>query len=83
MRGWKKCMAWLLAGSVFAGSFGAGFGSREIRKEVSAAENQRTLIIDGDTQVKEAHSLFRGLGAVTCNGSSRLLMDYKEENPEQ
>jgi hypothetical protein len=32
--------------------------------------------------VTSENSLFRGLGAVTCNGSSRLLMDYKEENPE-
>ncbi|RKI38177.1 glycosyl hydrolase family 59 [bacterium D16-51] len=83
MRGWKKCMAWLLAGSIFAGSFCIGISSKEIQKEASAAEKQRSLKIDGNTQVKEAHSLFRGLGAVTCNGSSRLLMDYKEENPDQ
>lgn len=38
--------------------------------------------IDGDTANKNPAAAYRGLGMVTGNNSSRLLMDYKEENPE-
>lgn len=86
MKVWKKCMAYFLAGSIaVTGSLytGAGFGSPEMKRKADAAVKVQSLKIDGNTQVKGANSLFRGLGAVTCNGSSRLLMDYKEENPDQ
>lgn len=85
MKVWKKCITWLLTGSIVVGSLYAGTGSgmQAEQREASAAEKVQTLKIDGNTQIKSANSLFRGLGAVTCNGSSRLLMDYKEENPDQ
>ncbi len=85
MKVWKKCITWLLTGSIVVGSLYAGTGSgmQAGQREASAAEKVQTLKIDGNTQIKSANSLFRGLGAVTCNGSSRLLMDYKEENPDQ
>lgn len=79
-------MAYLLAGSIAAaGSLyaGTGAGMQKMKTEADAAAKARVLKIDGSTQVKGGNSLFRGLGAVTCNGSSRLLMDYKEENPDQ
>ena len=76
-------MAYLLAGSIaIAGSLyaGTGIGMQKMKTEADAAAKARVLKIDGSTQVKGGNSLFRGLGAVTCNGSSRLLMDYKEES---
>lgn len=85
MRGWKKCMAWLLAGSLAWSALyvGTPYEKAGTKQEVSAATKTRTLKIDGTTQVTSENSLFRGLGAVTCNGSSRLFMDYKEENPTE
>ena len=41
----------------------------------------KEIIIDGtQTSIRE---IFRGLGCVTGNGSSRLLLDYKRRQPEQ
>lgn len=38
--------------------------------------------IDGNTVNMDEGTVYRGLGVVTGNNSSRLLMDYKTENPE-
>ncbi|MBQ8177396.1 MAG: glycosyl hydrolase family 59 [Oscillospiraceae bacterium] len=38
--------------------------------------------IDGSTTNMDEGTVYRGLGVVTGNNSSRLLMDYKTENPE-
>lgn len=38
--------------------------------------------IDGKTINQNKNTVFRGLGAITGNNSSRLLMDYKIKNPE-
>ncbi len=40
----------------------------------------KEIIIDGSKANPREH--FRGLGCVTGNGSSRLLMDYKRQNPD-
>ena len=42
----------------------------------------KELIIDGSTVDRNPASAFRGLGAVTGNNSSRLLMDYKAKSPD-
>ncbi len=43
----------------------------------------RTIInIDGTTANKDVQTAYRGIGTVSCNGTSRLLMDYKEKNPK-
>ena len=47
---------------------------------VNAEEIFREITIDG-TEVDE-NNRFKGFGTVTCNNTSRLLMDYKEENPD-
>ncbi|MCH5192933.1 MAG: glycosyl hydrolase family 59 [Oscillospiraceae bacterium] len=39
------------------------------------------VIIDGNTVNMDEGTVFRGLGVVTGNNSSRLLMDYKTESP--
>ncbi|MBQ8791321.1 MAG: glycosyl hydrolase family 59 [Ruminiclostridium sp.] len=38
--------------------------------------------IDGNTINQSENTVFRGLGAISGNNSSRLLMDYKVKNPE-
>ena len=80
-RGWKKCTALLLIGALAAGSLYTG-GDGKLGKPTVAQAATKTLTIDGKTKVTRANSAYRGLGTVTCNSSSRLLMDYKEENPK-
>lgn len=41
-----------------------------------------SFVIDGDKANTNEADAFKGIGAVTANNSSRLLVDYKEENPE-
>lgn len=38
--------------------------------------------VDGNTINMDEGTVYRGLGVITGNNSSRLLMDYKTENPE-
>lgn len=42
----------------------------------------QNVTIDGNTVNTDEGTVFRGLGTVTGNNSSRLLMDYKVQNPE-
>lgn len=43
--------------------------------------NVQEITVDGD--VIDPVNTFKGFGAVTCNNTSRLLMDYKEEHPDK
>ena len=40
------------------------------------------VTVDGDTTNMDEGTIYRGLGVITGNNSSRLLMDYKTKNPE-
>lgn len=84
MRIWKKGLALLLSGSMAMTAVQVmATENMLIRGEtVVAASEKKKLTIDGNTLVTTKQTAFRGLGTVTCNGSSRLLMDYKEENEE-
>lgn len=42
----------------------------------------KAVSVDGNTVNMNEGTIYRGLGVVTGNNSSRLLMDYKTENPE-
>ncbi|MCM1062564.1 MAG: glycosyl hydrolase family 59 [Eubacterium sp.] len=42
----------------------------------------KAVSIDGNTVNMDEGTVYRGLGVVTGNNSSRLLMDYKTENPD-
>ena len=44
--------------------------------------NTKEIIIDGTTENTNEVMLYRGAGMVSANNSSRLLLDYKAENPE-
>ena len=39
--------------------------------------------IDGSKAANEENKLYRGLGMVSANNTSRLLLDYKAEQPER
>ncbi len=78
----KKWLSLCLAAGVALGSlFPAGTAGGVLKKTVQSAP--KTIAIDGNDKRSGENSAFRGLGAVTCNNSSRLLLDYKEKNPEQ
>lgn len=84
MRKCKKVMALFLSVSIMVGLVYAGeFRGVLKTAEVQAAAKKRVLKIDGNTMVTTENSAFRGLGAVSCNNSSRLLMDYKEEHEKE
>lgn len=46
----------------------------------------KEILVDGDDVERapdgEAYNVFGGFGSVSCNNTSRLLLDYREENPE-
>ena len=45
-------------------------------------KSDRIIKIDGNTINMDEGTVYRGLGVVTGNNSSRLLMDYKTERPD-
>ena len=54
-------------------------------KEIPVAvvdDSYYAVTIDGNTINTDEGTVYRGLGVVTGNNSSRLLMDYKTENPD-
>jgi len=54
-------------------------------KEIPVAvvnDSYYAVTVDGNTINKDEGTVYRGLGVVTGNNSSRLLMDYKSENPD-
>ncbi|MGN0675346.1 MAG: hypothetical protein ACI4KG_06320 [Oscillospiraceae bacterium] len=54
-------------------------------KEIPLASvntSYKAVTIDGNTTNMDEGTVWRGLGVVTGNNSSRLLMDYKTENPD-
>lgn len=48
-----------------------------------AADDPHNFFVDGNTLNKNEADGWKGFGALSCNNTSRLLMDYKEEHPEQ
>ena len=54
-------------------------------KEIPVAvvdDSYYAVTVDGNTINNDEGTVYRGLGVVTGNNSSRLLMDYKTENPD-
>lgn len=42
----------------------------------------KQVLVDGSTTNMDEGTVYRGLGVITGNNSSRLLMDYKAKNPD-
>lgn len=40
------------------------------------------ILIDGNKANRELHRLYKGQGMISCNGSSRLLLDYRQKHPD-
>ncbi len=84
MRLGKKLFAGTLAAVLMiSGVTGAVPTDEQGERSVQAAGRVVNLKIDGNTADKSSQNAYRGLGTVTCNNSSRLLLDYKEDHPEQ
>lgn len=57
----------------------------ETQKEIPFATvntSYKAIKVDGNTVNMDEGTVYRGIGTVTGNNSSRLLMDYKTENPD-
>lgn len=76
-------VAALAAGGIAEINMTQDTGTAQTAVAEAAAQSGGTLTIDGNTINKSKQNLFRGLGAVSCNNSSRLIMDYKEEHPTE
>lgn len=50
--------------------------------DTAAETDMKNITIDGSTADTAANSYWRGFGFISANGSSRLLLDYKTEQPE-
>ena len=88
MRRWKQSLALFLTAAMVCTLLPvSGREDRtkaETKQEAGETVNVSVedLLIDGATANTTASMAYRGMGAVSCNNSSRLLMDYKEENPK-
>nr|WP_245301509.1 S-layer protein [Virgibacillus natechei] len=51
-----------------------------IGNETKADDNTKTITIDGNNV--DEYNRFKGFGTVSANNTSRLMLDYKEENPQ-
>ncbi len=49
----------------------------------NAKENTKQVVIDGSTASLAANTRWRGLGMVSANNTSRLLLDYKAQHPKR
>lgn len=59
----------------------SGFTVIKTDEELPTPDGSIQVTLDGN-EVDPVNT-FGGFGAVTCNNTSRLLMDYKEDSPEQ
>lgn len=57
-------------------------GDSKVKNTATVNPDYQKLSIDGATTNTNNASAYRGLGIVTGNNSSRLLIDYKEKNPQ-
>lgn len=62
-------------------NFSAGFGTQ---KAVGMAVGQKykNIVVNGSTIRSGENNRFKGIGCISANNSSRLLLDYKELNPK-
>lgn len=66
--------------AMMSASFFTGYGSLSVNADEN---NYQEIRVDGSTVNNNSADTFKGFGTVTANNSSRLLLDYKEENPDE
>lgn len=76
---WKRTLCILLTASMTLGGGVTAFGDEA---EQPPEQEVHEILVDG-SQTDIAANTFKGFGAVTCNNTSRLLLDYKEESPNE
>lgn len=57
-------------------------GTNAVYAENNGGGDTVNIKVDGSTANTNENFLYRGQGMISCNGSSRLLIDYKEKSPE-
>lgn len=57
-------------------------GTNAVYAENNGGGDTVNIKVDGSMANMNENFLYRGQGMISCNGSSRLLIDYKEKNPE-
>ena len=57
-------------------------GTNAVYAENNSGGDTVNIKVDGSTANTNENFLYRGQGMISCNGSSRLLIDYKEKNPD-
>lgn len=57
-------------------------GGNAVYAENGTGVNIVNIKIDGSKANTNENFLYKGQGMISCNGSSRLLLDYKEKSPE-
>lgn len=77
MKGMHAMISFIMAGALVICS--ASFTSVRINAESSS----KVVTIDGNKANTASQSRYRGFGMVSGNNSSRLLLDYKDEHPDQ
>lgn len=55
---------------------------RSLVFDTSQVTKTKTIAADGDKAIADKAKLYDGLGMVSANNSSRLLLDYKSEKPD-
>lgn len=55
---------------------------KEAEFDMSAVSGERSVTVDKAKAITGENTLYEGMGFISANNSSRLLLDYKSENPE-
>lgn len=79
----KRCISAAAAGMLLASSLTASAADSSEKTNESAGKIMTTININGKNANTNTNSLYRGLGMVSGNNTSRLMLDYKTENPEK
>lgn len=89
--------ATIAAGALVAAALGAAPSALALGEAIDASSlpklefgddsvDWKEILVDGDDVERapdgRAYNVFGGFGSVSCNNTSRLLLDYREEHPE-
>lgn len=63
-------------------NFSFGFSSEKIAGTGSGSKKYNNILVDGSTLTIGENSAYKGIGCISGNNSSRLLLDYKALHPQ-
>ena len=67
--------------NIFESAAAAAIAAAEMSE--SSAAKTKHVVIDGESVSSAENKRWRGLGMVSANNTSRLLIDYKAQHPER